>query len=417
MVSSLNRRVVITGIGFVSPCGSEPESFWRALIEGRSGIRTVDRFDPTPFTCRVGGQVDDQQLETLDPRYLRTTSHATQLGMVAIARALGDAGLSPQRWERPDAVALLVGTAVAGIRAGEQQFAILIERGARRVNPFLANGSLPFATAAEMAAAAGAQGMQLTITTGCTASTQAIALGEQLIRSGQAEVVIAGGTESPLSVTVFAAMGRTMELAREVADPARASRPFDRTHSGIVLSEGACMLVLESRDRALARGARVYAEVLGGSSSCDARGLFHTDPAGHTGAQTIRSLLQRCGLGPANIHWLCAHANSSPVFDAKETRVAKVAFGEWAAKLPVSSIKAVLGHPFGASGAFQSLAACCAFRHQVIPPTHFLEQPAEGCDLDYVPNVPRPASIEHVLLSSYGYGGANAYLLLRHPDV
>lgn len=412
----MDRRVVITGIGFVSPCGSNFDGFWSALVEGRSGLRIVDRFDPSLFACRVGGQVDDAQLESLDPRYFRTVSHATQLGLVAIGRALEDAGLAANSWETPTAVALLVGTAVAGLRAGEQQYAILLERGARRVNPFLANGSLPFATAAEMAAFARAQGPQLTITTGCTASTQAIALGRQLIAAGEAEVVIAGGAESPLTVFVFASMGRTMELARDSADPARASRPFDRRHNGIVLSEGACMLVLEPRERALARGAHVYAEVLGGTSSCDARGLFQTDPTGETGASALRALLRRCGLAPGNVQWLCAHANASPAFDTKETKVAKAAFGEWAAKLPVSSIKAVLGHPFGASGAFQTAAACLAFRHQLIPPTHFLDEPADDCDLDYVPNVARAATLEHILVSSYGYGGANAYLLLRHPQ-
>lgn len=412
----MERKVVITGIGFVSPCGSSLEAFWSALVEGRSGLRIIDRFDPSPFACRVGGQVDDEELQSLDPRYFRIVSHATQLGLLAIRRALNDAGLSPDSWEDPNAVALLVGTAVAGLRAGEQQFAVLLERGARRVNPFLANGSLPFATAAEMAASARAQGPQLTITTGCTASTQAIALGQRLVAAGDAEVVIAGGAESPLTVFVFASMGRTMELARETANPARASRPFDRNHNGIVLSEGACMVVLEDHNRARARGARVYAEVLGGTSSCDARGLFHTDPTGETGANSIRALLRQRGLTPANVQWLCAHANSSPVFDSKETKVAKAAFGEWAAKVPVSSIKAVLGHPFGASGAFQTAAACLAFRHQRIPPTHFLEHPAEDCDLDYVPNVARAALLEHILVSSYGYGGANAYLLLRHPE-
>ncbi|MCX8071051.1 MAG: beta-ketoacyl-[acyl-carrier-protein] synthase family protein [Candidatus Binatia bacterium] len=412
----MNRRVVITGIGFVSPVGSQLESFWSALIEGRSGLRVIDRFDPSPFNCQLGGQVDDAELQALDPRYLRTVTHASQLGLLAVERALQDAQLPPASWENPGAVALLVGCALGGLRSGEQQYAVIMERGVRRVNPFLANGSLPFATAAELAAVARAQGPQLTITTGCTASTQAIALGQQLIAAGEAEVVIAGGTESPLTVFVLASMGRTMELARDSSDPQRASRPFDRRHNGMVLSEGACMLVLEPRERALARGAHVYAEVLGGTSSCDARGLFPTDPSGEVGAAAICALLRRCRLGPGNVQWLCAHANASPTFDSKETRVAKAAFGEWAAKLPVSSIKAVLGHPFGASGAFQTVAACLALRHQLIPPTHFLEQPADDCDLDYVPNVARPAQLEHVLVSSYGYGGANAYLLVRHPE-
>lgn len=411
------RRVVITGMGFVSPCGSSLEEFWGALIEGRSGIQRLEWADPGVFTCQVGGLVPPAQYaELVDPRLVRTTSQASQLGLAAVTLAMRSANLDAHAWSDPGRVALLLGTAIGGLRTTEQQFAILFERGARRVNPFLANGSLPFATAAELASLANARGFQLTITTGCTASTQAIALGQQLVANGEADVVVAGGAEAPLALTVFASMGRTMELARDSSDPARASRPFDRAHSGMVLSEGACVVILEPREQALARGARIYAEVLGGASSCDARGLFHTDPTGETGGHTIRTLLQRCGLEPRHVHWLCAHANASPAFDSKETRVAKAAFGEWAARLPISSIKAVLGHPFGASGAFQTVAACLAFHHQQIPPTHFLEQPADDCDLDYVPHTPRAATLEHVLLSSYGYGGANSYLLLRHPD-
>lgn len=409
-----HRRVVISGIGFVSPCGKALEELWQALVEGRSGLGPLTRFDPAAFTCKVGGQVDDETLSQLiAPGLQRTTSHATQLAAAAVRLTLATSGLKAKPSER---VALLVGSAIAGLRNAEQQFALLLERGARRVNPFVANGSLPFATAGELAPQAGARGYTATITTGCTASTQAIALGRVLIESGEAEVVLAGGAESPLALTVFASMGRTMELARDDTDPARSCRPFDRRHNGMVLSEGACFVVLEERERARQRGARIYAEVLAGATSCDGQGLFHSDTTGATGGATVRQLLTRVGLEPRHVSWLCAHANASPVFDLKETAVAKAAFGEWAARVPVSSIKAVLGHPFGAAGAFQVAASCLALQHQIIPPTHFLEEPAEGCDLDYVPQIPRPARVEHVLVSSYGYGGVNSYLILRHPE-
>jgi len=408
------RRVVITGIGLVSPCGNDLETLWHALLAGRSGIRRISRFDASAFACKVAGEVDDATLATLvDPGMMRSTSHATQLGVAAVLRALQAAAIAG---EDQSGLALLVGSAIAGLKSTEQQFGVLYERGAKRVNPFIANSSLPFATAGELAAHAGARGYTATITTGCTASTQALALGRLLIASGETDLVLAGGTESPLALTVFASMGRTMELARDDSDPARACRPFDRRHAGMVLSEGACFLILEERERARARGARVYAEVLGGASSCDAQGLFRSDPSGATGGATVSRLLAALGLAPHHVSWLCAHANASPLFDRKETAVAKAAFGEWAARIPVSSIKAILGHPFGAAGAFQAAAACLALQHQIIPPTHFLEEPDEGCDLDYVPNAPRPAVVEHVLISSYGYGGVNSYLLLRHPD-
>lgn len=409
-------RIVITGIGLIGPCGYGTPPLWQALVEGRSGLAAISRFDASAYACKVGGQVDDAQLSAAIPaRILRTTSHATQLAVAALTQAL-QAGGGNADCGQAERRALLVGTALSGLRNAEQQFVILLERGARRVNPFVANGSLPFATAGELAACAGARGYTATITTGCTASTQAIALGRALIESGEADVVLAGGAESPLALTVFASMGRTMELARDDTDPARACRPFDRRHNGMVLSEGACFVVLEERERARQRGAHIWAEVLGGASSCDGQGLFHSDTTGATGGATVRQLLARLGLEPKHVSWLCAHANASPVFDLKETAVAKAAFGEWAPRIPVSSIKAVLGHPFGAAGAFQVAAACLAFQHQMIPPTHFLEEPAEGCDLDYVPQTPRPAPVEHVLVSSYGYGGVNSYLVLRHPD-
>ncbi len=410
----MQRRVVITGIGLVSPCGNDPDTLWQAVLEGRSGVRRITRFDPAGYACSVAGEIDDAVVAALiDPALLRTASHATQLGVAALSllkRHQEPAGVAPER------IALLVGSAIAGLKNTEQQFGILYERGARRVNPFVANSSLPLASAGELAAAAGARGYTTAITSGCTASTQALALGRMLIASGDVDLVLAGGTESPLALTVFASMGRTMELARDDSDPPRACRPFDRRHNGMVLSEGACFLVLEEREHARARGAHIYAEVLGGASSCDAQGLFRSEASGATAGATIRALLANQGLEAKHVSWLCAHANASPLFDRKETAVAKAAFGEWAARIPVSSIKAILGHPFGASGAFQTAVACLALRHQIIPPTHHLKEPAEGCDLDYVPLTPRPATLEHVLISSYGYGGMNSFLLVRHPE-
>jgi 3-oxoacyl-(acyl-carrier-protein) synthase len=214
---------------------------------------------------------------------------------------------------------------------------------------------------------------------------------------------------------VIAGMARTQELCPHNDFPERASRPFDRDHAGIVLSEGSCILLLESADNAARRGASSYAEILGAASSCDAGGLYGIDHSGRTGARAVHQALRQAGLVPADIDYVCAHANSSPLFDRKETIVIKAAFGEWAPKLPISSIKAVLGHPFGASGAFQVATAAAAIQHQTIPPTHNLEVPDPECDLDYVPNVARGARIGSVLVTSYGYGGLNSYLVIHAP--
>jgi len=409
------RRVVITGIGLLGPSGNGCERFWDSLIEGRSGIGRITRFDPTLFPCQIGGEVRDRGYEELlDPRKLRTTTHVSQLALAAAELALRDARLPAGACD-PDLIGVVLGTALGGWREAAQQYAILMERGARRVNPFVANGSPNFAAAAEVSSVVNARGPQLTFSTGCAASLQAIAHGAALVATGQIDLCVAGGSESPLIPMVMAGMGRTQELSTLNDDPEHASRPFDRRHCGLVLSEGSCLFLLEAADLAERRGATAYAEVLGSASSCDAAGLYGGDPSGETGARAVHRALESSAIVPADLDYVCAHANSSPAFDRKETLVVKRAFGESAARLPVSSIKGVLGHPFGASGAFQVAATALAIRNQLIPPTHNLDEPDPECDLDYVPREPRPARLRHALVTSYGYGGVNAYLVLSEP--
>jgi len=409
------RRVVISGIGLIGPTGGTPEAFWRSLIDGRSGIGRITRFDPTSYACQIGGEVRDRSYEELlDPRKLRTTAHVTQLALAATELAVRDAR-GPATGVVPDLIGVSIGTALGGAREQEQQHVILLERGARRVNPFIANGTPNHVAGAEVASALDARGPQVTFSNGCPASLQAIAQGASLVATGELDCCVAGGSESPLTPMVIAGMSRTLELATRNDDPAAASRPFDRAHAGMVLSEGSCMLVLETAELAARRGVAPYAEVLGATASCDANGLYGCDPSGDTGARAIHRLLARVGVSPTDVDYVCAHANSSPAFDRKETLVIKRAFGESAARLPVSSIKGVLGHPFGASGAFQVAAACLAIRHQLIPPTHNLESPDPECDLDYVPGLARAAEVRRVMVSSYGYGGLNAYVMIGEP--
>jgi len=235
------------------------------------------------------------------------------------------------------------------------------------------------------------------------------------VANDEVDMCLAGGTESPLIPMVVAGMGRTQELSTLNDDPPRASRPFDRDHAGLVLSEGSCILVLEAEEHAQRRGATPYVRVLAGATSSDGNGLYDFAPSGEPGARAIHRLLQRLGLAATDVDYVCAHANSSPAFDRKETTVIKRAFGECAARLPVSSIKGVIGHPFGASGAFQVAATAMAIRHQLIPPTHNLENPDVECDLDYVPGAARRVQVRRALVTSYGYGGLNSYLLLAAP--
>lgn len=408
------RRVVVSGIGVIGPNGLGLEAFWTALLEGRSGVRRIRRFDTSSYPCQVGGEVDDDwYADLLPPHLARNGTHAAQMAVAATELALRAARLSPQSAGMQDRLGVVLGTALGGLREGQEQHAVLLERGARRVNPFVTNSVPNHAAAAEVATYAGAYGPQMTFSTGCAASSQAIAHAAHLVATGELEACLTGGSESPLSPLVIAGMGRTLELAKDSDDPARASRPFDRAHNGMVLSEGSSILVLETPESAQQRGATVYAEILGGRSACDAAGLYQLDASGDVAARCLQQLLAQHQLEAGDVHWISSHANSSPGFDRKETRVIKRAFGEFAARIPVSSIKAILGHPFGAAGAFQTAAACLALREQLIPPTHHLDDPDDDCDLDYVPNVPRPAPLQHVVVSSYGYGGVNSYLLLR----
>jgi 3-oxoacyl-[acyl-carrier-protein] synthase II len=409
------RAVLVSGIGIIGPTGIGIQTFWHSLLDGRSGISRITRFDPAAYASQIAGEIRDRSYEKLiDPRKLRTTTHVAQLALAATELALRDARLDTA-WEQPGLVGVSMGTAMGGWREAEQQHGILMERGARRVNPFIANAAPNYSIGAEVASSVGAQGAHMTVSTGCPASSQAIAHGAALVAGGELDVCLAGGAESPLIHTVLAGMGRTQELSTSNDEPERASCPFDRRHTGLVLSEGSCILVLESDEHARRRGVQPYAQIVGSASSCDASGLYGLDPSGEAAARAVVRALSQRGLTPADVDYICAHANSSPAFDRKETLVIKKAFGEWAARVPVSSIKGVLGHPLGASGAFQAATAALAIRHRLIPPTHNLEVPDPQCDLDYVPGEARPAYIRTALVTSYGYGGVNAYLLLAEP--
>lgn len=408
---------VITGIGMIHPTTVALEGFWTSIISGIPRFQIISRFDPSQFDCQIGGQINDESLvRAIDPRRQRTCTHATQLALAA--------SLSAGRHARLDQIdstklpiGVCIGTTLGGWVQAEQQHAVFLDKGALRVNPFLAAGAPQYSASIEVASALGARGPNFTFSSGCSASIHAIAHASDLVRHGQVKYCVSGGTESPLSPVIIASLSRSNELSRQKHAPNLASRPFDRNHDGIVPSEGACSLVIEAAEHAADRGATVLAEVLGSRTSCDGRGLFQSDPSSQTAASALQDLLLSAGIGPEDIDYVCAHANSSPAFDRKEALVLKRAFGEFAAKIPVSSIKGVLGHPFGASGAFQTAAAALAMQHGLIPPTHNLEDPDPECDLDLVIGEPRPATIRHALITSYGYGGVNAYLLLRNPNL
>ncbi len=409
-------RVFITGIGVVAPSGLGHARFWDAIVNGKPLIGPITRFDASSYACRIGGQVDDTLLdEFIDARKQRTTSHATRLALVAAELALRDAHLDLSSYA-PESIGVCIGTALGGWIDGEQQYAILLERGAKRVNPFIVSGAGNHGPGIEIASAIGAEGPQVTFSSGCPSSLQALGYAASLIRDGTVDICLAGGTESPLSPMGIAALSRTQELSTTNHNPAGASRPFDSSHNGMVLTEGSCILVLESEKRLTERAAHAYAQFLGSNASCDAKGLYGMDLTGNTAARTIHKLLDATAVTPLDIDYICAHANGSPNFDKKEASVIRSAFGECAARIPVSSIKAVLGHPFGAAGAFQIAASALAMCNHQIPPTFNLENPDADCPLAHILGIlPRDAAISTALVTSYGYGGVNGCALLRIP--
>ena len=409
------RRVAITGLGVIGPTGVGHVPFWEALRSARPAIGRLRRFDASLTPCGVAGEVDEEWLaERVEARKRRTTTRVTQLALVAAELALNDARL-PTGAIPPEAFAVTVGTAMGGWADAEQQTAILLERGARRVNPFVTAGAPNHGPGVEIAAAVGAQGPQCTFSTGCPSGLQALAHGAALIASGVADGCLAGGTDAPLSPVAFAALTRTNELSTS-SDPSRACRPFDTAHGGMVLSEGSTFLLLEELHRARDRGATIYGTVLGGAFSCDAQGLYTAEASGAAAAGAIRRLLATTATRPDELDYICAHANSSPLFDRKEITVLSAALGECLPGIPVSSIKGVLGHPFGASGAFQTATAALAIRDGIVPPTANLETPAPECRARHVIGAPLQGPLRRVLITSYGYGGVNGYLLVGSPD-
>lgn len=413
---SESRRVAITGIGLIGPTGMGLEPFWQALVERRPAIRTLTRFDPTSYPCQVAGEIPDLGYEELlEPRKKRSASHAAQLGLAAAELALRDGRLSNSTWAS-ERVGVCIGTALGGWRDGEQQHAILLERGSRRVNPFATNGAAVYGTGTEIASTYNIQGPHVTFSSGCPASLQAIGHAAALVASGRVDICIAGGAESPLTPLVFAGMSRTLELAPSNGAPGHASRPFDRRHCGIVLSEGACLMTIEPLEHAKRRGAQIYAEILAEASSCDGAGLYSVDASGTAGARGLRAALEMAGVAIDEIDYVCAHANSSPTFDRKEAVVLGAALGEYAATVPISSIKGTMGHPFGASGAFQVAATALAIRNSLLPPTTNLDDPDPDCVLRHIRDRPLAREIRAAVVTSYGYGGVNDFLILANPE-
>lgn len=410
------RRVVITGIGAITPIGLGREGLWEGLRAQRSAVGPVTRFDPSPFRSRTAAEVRDfVPSDHLEAKRARRLDRFGQFAVVAARMALEDSQLRLEREDR-ERIGSTMGSALGGVAFAEGQMDVYYREGLRAVDPTLALSVFAGAASCNIAIELGVCGPNSTNAMSCASGTIAVGEGFRLVRDGYADVMICGGIEAPLSPLCYGAFSIIRAMSTRNDDPSTASRPFDRDRDGFVMGEGAAVLILEERERALARGAPVYAEVLGYGSTNDGHHMTAPRPDGRQAARAMRLALQDAHVSPGEVGYVNAHGSSTPLNDPTETLAIKEALGEAAFRIPVSGTKGYYGHALGASGAFEAAICALVLQRGWIPPTINLNVPGEGCDLDYVPRQGRVAAVEVALSNSFGFGGINASLVLRRAD-
>ena len=404
------NRVAITGVGAVTPLGNDARTTWKALLEGRSGVDYIRAFDATDFPVRIAGEVKDYDpTGATSPKEARKFDRNVLFALTAAKEALADAGINGYR---PERVGVVVGNCIGGFNELMRQYDLLKERGPERVSPtFLAN-ILVDSPSGQLAIELGIRGPNFAVVSACATGSHAIGEGAELIRRGDADAVFAGGTESCIHPLILAGFSSMRGLAAGNGDPKQACRPFDAARSGFVMAEGAGVVLLEDLEAAQARGATIYAEVLGHGASNDAHHMLQPDPESGGVAEMMRVALERAGVSPERVGYINAHGTATPLGDAAETKALKDVFGNHAYRLAVSSTKSMMGHTFGAAGAIEAIMCILALRDGVLPPTINYETPDPACDLDYVPNQAREAEIDVALSNAMGLGGHNGCVLL-----
>jgi 3-oxoacyl-[acyl-carrier-protein] synthase II len=411
-----DSRIVVTGFGLITPIGTGVDAFWDSLKNGRGGVRRITQFDPSSLTSQIAGEVPDFDPGVyLNRKEARRMSRASQFAVGAAQLAVQDAGLTIDDSNRED-VGVLIASGASSPHESEAMVRDFDRGGYSKINPFHVTGSLPNMPSSQVAIHYGLLGYTSSVCTACAAGSQAIGESAEVIRRGEASVMLAGGTEGPIAITCVAGFCSLRAVSTRNDDPLRASRPFDAGRDGFILSEGSGVVVLESLTHAQRRGARIYAELIGYASTCDAYHVTAPEPHGRGAARAMKRALQRAGVEPDKIDYINAHATSTEVGDAAETLAVKTVFGERAYSIPLSSTKSMTGHMTTAAGAVEAAAAILAMRHSLIPPTINYETPDPVCDLDYVPNQARPAELDMVMSNSFGFGGINSVLIFRRPD-
>lgn len=412
----MKRRVVVTGIGAVTPIGLGREGFWQGLRAERSAVGPLTRFDPSIFRSHNAAEVRDfVPTDHLEARRARRLDRFGHFSVVAAKMALEDAALQPAKEDR-ERIGTMMGSALGGVAYAEDQLGVFLTRGLREVDATLALAVFGGASSCNIAIEFGVYGPNSTNGMSCASGTIAVGDAFRQIRDGYADVMICGGAEAPLAPLCFGAFALIRAMSTRNDDPATASRPFDRDRDGFVMGEGAAVLVLEEHERARARGAPLYAEVLGYGVTNDGHHMTAPRPDGSQAARAMRLALQDAHLPPEDVEYVNAHGSSTPLNDPTETHAIKTVFGDRAYRMPVSGTKGYYGHALGASGAFEAAICALGLANGWLPPTLNLSVPDAQCDLDYVPRTGRAATPEHLISNSFGFGGINATLVMRRPE-
>jgi 3-oxoacyl-[acyl-carrier-protein] synthase II len=408
------KRVVVTGLGAITPVGNDVESTWRAAVDGESGIDFIRSFDASGFPVRIAAEVNGFDPGSVaPPKEARRLDRNVLLALGAAKEAMADAGLNGFD---PARVGVVFGSAIGGFLGIMEQGDVLRERGPDRVSPHFLPNVLVDSASGQIAISLGLRGPNYAVVSACATGSHAVGEAAELIRRGDADAVLAGGTEACMHPLILAGFCAMRGLAAEDEHPPRASRPFDATRAGFVIGEGAAVLILEELEAARARGATIYAEVVGYGASNDAYHMAAPDPASVGVSEMMRAALKRGGLEPEDVDYINAHGTSTPLGDLAETKAIKDVFGDHAYELAVSSTKSVMGHTFGAAGAIEAMMCVLAIRDGVLPPTINYETPDPECDLDYVPNEARNADVKMALSNAMGLGGHNGCVILSRVE-
>ena len=408
-----SRRVVITGLGAVTPIGIGIEAFWNSLKEGKSGIGLTTCFDSSSFSCKVAGEVKDfDPTDYMDPLSAKKMDRFAHFAVVSSQMAIKDAGLKIDETNAYK-IGIIIGSAMGGIPLAENQHTIFLEKGLKRVSPYLNSSLFPGAAASQVSIALGIKGFGNTIAGACSAGTDSIGYAYHCIKNGITDVCLVGGSEAPIAPLTLGSFCVINALSTLNTPPEKASRPFDATRNGFVLSEGAGIMVMEELSNASKRDAYIYGEVMGYYTTFDAYHMVQPAPDAEPGTICVKQALNEAGVPPEEIDYINAHGTSTPLNDKNETKIIKNVFGERAYKIAISANKSMTGHSLGAAGSIEAIASLLTLKHQFIPPTINYETPDPECDLDYIPNHGREAEVHTILSNSYGFGGKNSAVIFR----